>query len=104
MQNIEFVAIVYGRQKLLENHGSFFFAQKLFFHNIVKKFAALDILHYQIKLLRSFNNFKKLDYVLMAHLFQNLNLSSQPLDVVILNYLALIKNLYSNLCKCLELD
>ena len=67
-------------------------------HNIVKELATRSILHYEIQLFWSFDNFVELDHLWMLHNLQNMYLPRYSLNICDIHNFSFLQNLDGDLC------
>ena len=77
-----FVDVLDASNELLENSYSCFLMETLLLHNIIEKLPIDAILHDQIQLCLSLDDFIQLDDVRVPHLLQNLDLARDASDIL----------------------
>ena len=96
MDDIELVEILDTSDDLMEELASLRLLHSLVGHDIVKQLSTLSVLHDKVQLFRSLDDLVKLDNIWMSDHFQDVNLTSNSLNVMHILYLILFKNFYCN--------
>lgn len=66
-------------------------------HDIVEELSTVAVFHDHVQLFLSFNDFIQLDHVRMADLLEDLDFSSDTLDILLVVNLVFLQDLYGNL-------
>ena len=69
-------------------------------YNIVKELSSRCVLHDEIQLLLSLNNFVELDHLRMLHNLEDMYFSGNPFNISNIYDLALLQDFYSNFSLC----
>jgi hypothetical protein len=85
---------------LLEKLACFLLLHTTICHNVIKQLASRSVLHDQIQLSPSFDDFIQLYYVWMLNQLQNMNLSRNTFNIGHLNDPLLFQDLYRHTLTC----
>jgi hypothetical protein len=91
------VQVLDARNQLLVELARLLLLQTRVPHDVVEQLAAVGVLHDHEELLLRLDDLVQLDDVVVAHLLQNLYLTSYPLNILLIINLIFLKNLYSYL-------
>lgn len=96
VHNIELVQVFDTGNYLVEKLDGLRLFDPLILDNVVKKFTAGRILHYQIQLLGSFNDLVQLNNVRMSNHFEDVDFASNPFHIVYVHNFVFFKNFHGN--------
>lgn len=83
MADATLVNVLNTSNELLVHPNCRLLMKSLMRHDVIEQLAVLAVLHDEEKFALSFDDFVQLDDVRVSHLFQNLNLATNPLDVLL---------------------
>lgn len=92
VDDVQLMYVVNPRDYLLEKFASLFLLQSRVCHDVIKQLSPAGVLHYQVELLGSFNDFVELYDVGMSNQLEYMDFSSHSLDVRHVSYPVLFQD------------
>jgi len=104
MNDVQLVEVLDASDNLVEERAGLGLFHAVALHDVVEQLTSFSELHYQVQLLGGLNDFVQLDDVGMPNDLEDMNLSSDSFDVVDIDDLVFLQNLYGDLLACQVVD